>query len=97
MDQHVFMHLSSAEDKVSTLTAMLTKLYALVDGHCGEDSADALTHHEILLPGHLLMKAMHERLSVWLQTFGEQVVLFDIKALFPFLSDLPSFLIVILS
>lgn len=75
LDQHVFIHLSSPEDKLSTLTAMLTKLWALVSGMCGEDSADALTHHEILLPGHLLMKATHERLSVWLSSFSEQVSL----------------------
>ena len=33
---------------------MLHKLYALVDGGCCDDNADALVHHELLLPGHLL-------------------------------------------
>lgn len=33
---------------------MVHKLYALVDGGCCDDNADALVHHELLLPGHLL-------------------------------------------
>jgi hypothetical protein len=33
---------------------MLHKLHALVDGGCCDDNADALVHHELLLPGHLL-------------------------------------------
>jgi hypothetical protein len=29
---------------------------------CCEDNADALTHHELLLPGHLLCKFLKEKL-----------------------------------
>ncbi len=42
---------------------MLAKLYALVGEACCEDNPDALTAHELLLPGHLLMRFMHEKLE----------------------------------
>ncbi len=42
---------------------MLGKLYALVGEACCEDNPDALTAHELLLPGHLLMRFMHEKLE----------------------------------
>ncbi len=48
---YVFIHLERPADKLSLLLAMLHKLYALVAGACAEDNPDALTHHEILLPG----------------------------------------------
>lgn len=73
--QNVFIHLPEPEDKLAALAAMLTKLWAFVGGHCGEDSSDALTHHEVLLPGQLMMKATTERLSVWLTTFTDLVSL----------------------
>jgi hypothetical protein len=34
-----------------------------VDGQCCEDNPDALTHHELLLPGHLLLKFFKEKLE----------------------------------
>ena len=51
--EYVFIHLDPARpaDKLNLLVAMLHKLYALVCGACAEDNPDALTHHEILLPG----------------------------------------------
>lgn len=52
---------------------MLHKLYALVNGQCCEDNPDALTHHEILLPGHLLMKFAKDKLEECLLGFKEQV------------------------
>ncbi|KAG2440977.1 hypothetical protein HXX76_003830 [Chlamydomonas incerta] len=63
--QYVFTHLDPARpaDKLALLLAMLHKLYALVCGACAEDNPDALTHHEILLPGHLLLKFMKEKLE----------------------------------
>ncbi|PNW80548.1 hypothetical protein CHLRE_07g322176v5 [Chlamydomonas reinhardtii] len=63
--EYVFIHLDPARpaDKLNLLVAMLHKLYALVCGACAEDNPDALTHHEILLPGHLLLKFMKEKLE----------------------------------
>lgn len=50
---------------------MLGKLYALVGGVCAEDNPDALTHHELLLPGHLLMKFLREKLEDCLGVFKD--------------------------
>ncbi|EFJ43848.1 hypothetical protein VOLCADRAFT_95925 [Volvox carteri f. nagariensis] len=63
--EYVFIHLDPERpaDKLALLLAMLHKLYALVSGAAVEDNPDALTHHEILLPGHLLLKFLKERLE----------------------------------
>ena len=37
---------------------------------CCEDNADALTHHELLLPGHLLCKILKEKLGDCLGTMA---------------------------
>ena len=36
---------------------------------CCEDNPDALTHHELLLPGHLLVKFLREKLEDCLAMF----------------------------
>lgn len=38
---------------------------------CCEDNPDALTHHELLLPGHLLLKFLREKLQDGLGTLKE--------------------------
>jgi hypothetical protein len=53
---YIFIHLDKPSDKLALLLQMLHKLYALVNQQCCEDNPDALTHHELLLPGHLLAK-----------------------------------------
>jgi DNA-directed RNA polymerase I subunit RPA2 len=70
----LFVHLTSPGDKLSLGLQMLIKLYALADGQCCEDNPDALTHHEILLPGHLLLKFLKEQLDTALETFKTQVL-----------------------
>lgn len=55
------------------MVQMLGKLYALVGGTCSEDNPDALTHHELLLPGHLLMKFMREKLEDCLGVFKDLI------------------------
>jgi DNA-directed RNA polymerase I subunit RPA2 len=64
-----FIHLDSPSDKAALAIQMFLKLYALANGQCCEDNPDALTHHEVLLPGHLLLKFMKEQLEVNLDTF----------------------------
>ncbi|KAK9824626.1 hypothetical protein WJX72_011831 [[Myrmecia] bisecta] len=70
---YVFIHLEQPGDKLGLLIAMLHKLYALVSGLCCEDNPDALTHHEILLPGHLLQKFMKDKLEEALGIFKEMI------------------------
>lgn len=44
-----------------------------MNGQCCEDNPDALTHHEILLPGHLLLKFFKEKLEDCLQVLSEAI------------------------
>lgn len=44
-----------------------------VNSACCEDNADALSHHEVLLPGHLLMKFLKEKLEDCMLSFKEAV------------------------
>lgn len=43
------------------------------NSQCCEDNPDALTHHEVLLPGHLLLKFLKEQLEGCLDAFRGQV------------------------
>jgi DNA-directed RNA polymerase beta subunit len=72
--QHCFfVHVESDEEKFRVLMEMLHKLYALVNLQCCEDNPDALTHHEVLLPGQLLIKFFKEKCEDVLTAFSEQV------------------------
>ncbi|GIL75864.1 hypothetical protein Vretimale_5574 [Volvox reticuliferus] len=74
--EYVFIHLkpSCPGDKLALLLAMLHKLYALVSGATIDDNPDALTHHEILLPGHLMLKYLREKLEDALGVFRATVL-----------------------
>ncbi|KAL4423560.1 hypothetical protein ABPG77_004600, partial [Micractinium sp. CCAP 211/92] len=69
----VFIHLDSPADKLQLTVQMLLKLYALADRQCSEDNPDAPTHHEVLLPGHLLLKFLREQLETALDALKQQV------------------------
>ena len=69
----IFIHLDNPADKLALLLAMLQKLYALVAGQAAEDNPDALTHHEIMLPGQLLSKFIQDKLLEALAIFKEMV------------------------
>ena len=42
------------------------------NSQCCSDNPDALTHHEVLLPGHLLLKFLREQLETALEAFKAQ-------------------------
>lgn len=69
----LFIHLDAPAEKLQLTVQMLLKLYALADKQCCEDNPDALTHHEVLLPGHLLLKVLREQLETGLEIFRAQV------------------------
>ena len=73
MREHIFIHAERPADKLGMLMAMMGKLLALVAGLCGEDNADALSHHEVLLPGALLSKFISNKLAECLAVFERQV------------------------
>ena len=61
IDRYMFVHLKDHADKLETLLHMLRKLYALVQGSCRPDNADALMNQELLLPGHLIGMYVKEK------------------------------------
>lgn len=73
----VFVHLETGESKFNLLIQMLHKLYALVNFQCCDDNADALSHHEILLPGQLLAKYFKEKVEDALSEFVQQASLYS--------------------
>lgn len=74
----LFIHLDKPADKLQLGIHMLLKLYALANGVCGEDNPDALTHHEVLLPGHLMLKFLREQLEVCLDIM-KAIIMRDIE------------------
>ena len=73
MREYLFLHLEEPLDKLNILLAMINKLYALVGGQCSDDNPDALTHHEIMLPGQLLCKFLQDKLQEAQEIFKTQV------------------------
>lgn len=51
----------------------LVHLLPQVNGQCCEDNPDALTHHELLLPGHLLLKFFKEKLDDCLAVLADTI------------------------
>lgn len=70
--EHVMIHLAHAGDKLNALLSMTAKLFSLAAGLCTDDNADALSHHEALLPGALLSKFMADKLAECLALFKRQ-------------------------
>lgn len=70
---YIFIHLDSPAEKLAILFQMIGKLFALVDERCCPDNPDAATSHELLLPGHLLMRFVREKLGDCLEAVVEQV------------------------
>ncbi|KAL3692751.1 hypothetical protein R1sor_006402 [Riccia sorocarpa] len=66
LEDYILVNLDSPRDKFNMIIFMLHKLFALADGLAAPDNADALQHHEILLPGHLLTMFVKERMQEWL-------------------------------
>ena len=81
MREHLFVHLEHPLDKLNLLLAMIHKLYALVGGQCSEDNPDALTHHEIMLPGQLLCKFLQDKLQENLELFKAQASIMVISSM----------------
>lgn len=66
LQRHVLVHCTTNAYKFQLLLLMLSKLYALASGSCQADNPDALSSHEVLLPGNLLMMFLSDRLNDFL-------------------------------
>lgn len=69
----LFVHLNDDADKYELLLLMLRKLYAFVSGDAKPDNADALMNHEILLPGHMYLIFLKEKLEEALLSIRNQM------------------------
>uniref|UniRef100_K3WI27 DNA-directed RNA polymerase subunit beta n=1 Tax=Globisporangium ultimum (strain ATCC 200006 / CBS 805.95 / DAOM BR144) TaxID=431595 RepID=K3WI27_GLOUD len=67
LDEYLFVHIPKGEkgraQKVELLCLMLRKLYAFAKGEIREDNSDSVMNHELLLPGHLYLMILKEKLQ----------------------------------
>jgi DNA-directed RNA polymerase I subunit RPA2 len=71
LDDHIMVHCYHSSNhainsiqKFHTLVHMIQKTYALAEGRIKADNPDALNNQEVLLPGHLYLMILKEKLSV---------------------------------
>lgn len=62
-DQYFYIHLNTAPQKLECLLLCLRKLYAFASGSCAADNTDSLSNQEILLPGHLMLTFIKEKIE----------------------------------
>ncbi|CAK9159049.1 unnamed protein product, partial [Ilex paraguariensis] len=75
LKDYIFVHLDSNHEKFNLLmlatfpkylSFMLQKLFSLVDQTSVPDNPDSLQNQEVLLPGHLIIIYVKEKLQDWL-------------------------------
>ncbi|RLN67078.1 hypothetical protein BBJ29_004998 [Phytophthora kernoviae] len=78
LDDYLFVHIPKGEkgrtQKVELLCLMLRKLYAFAKGDVPEDNADSVMNHELLLPGHLYLMILKEKLQEMLQSMRANIL-----------------------
>ncbi|EQC34809.1 hypothetical protein SDRG_07614 [Saprolegnia diclina VS20] len=77
VDDYVFVHIPKGEkgraQKVELLCLMIRKLYAFAKGDIREDNPDSVMNHELLLPGHLYLMILKEKLQEMLVSMRLQI------------------------
>ena len=68
------VHLSDNMDTFNYLLIMTEKLYALINNEIQPDNLDSLMNQEVLLPGHLYMMMLREKLEEILITIRFRVL-----------------------
>lgn len=66
LQEYIFVHANTDAEKFDCLIMMIKKLYALVAGKIDPENPDALNCHEILLPGHIYLQILKEKLNDFL-------------------------------
>jgi DNA-directed RNA polymerase I subunit RPA2 len=69
----VMVHLEDFKSKFDVLIFNIQKLYALVSGDYGADNPDSLQFQETLLPGHLYLSIIKEKMVDWLAAIKGQI------------------------
>lgn len=70
----ILVHLKDSRAKFDMLIFMMQKLYSLVEGTYGADNPDSLQFQETLLPGHLFLSIIKEKVSDWLGAIKIQIL-----------------------
>mmetsp|Transcript_829 Transcript_829/g.1612 ORF Transcript_829/g.1612 Transcript_829/m.1612 type:complete len:1156 (-) Transcript_829:50-3517(-) len=63
VEDNIFIHCQTGQEKFDLLIQMIRKLYALVQGTIKPENPDALNNHEILLPGHIYLMLLKEKMN----------------------------------
>eukprot|EP00762_Andalucia_godoyi_P006323 ANDGO_05931.mRNA.1 DNA-directed RNA polymerase I subunit rpa2 len=66
--KNILVHLLSGDAKYDFGILMLRKLFSLVGGQIMEDSSDSPMNQEVLLPGHIYLAVVKERLEDYLES-----------------------------
>eukprot|EP00299_Pterocystis_sp_00344_P015212 c7588_g1_i1.p1 GENE.c7588_g1_i1~~c7588_g1_i1.p1 ORF type:complete len:1139 (-),score=279.91 c7588_g1_i1:9-3035(-) len=69
-----FVHLSDVREKYNVAIVMVKKLYSIAGQTCKCDNADSLDNQEILLPGHLYLTYLKEKLTESLEMISKLIV-----------------------
>ena len=69
----VLVHLEHDGDKFNFLLHAVRKLYALVSGRISPDNPDSPMHQEVMLPGHLYLLYLKEKLDDWLGSLQQTI------------------------
>lgn len=74
LNENILVHLSDSSDKFNFLCLMIQKLYALVSDQVLPDNLDSLINQEVLLPGHLYLMFLREKLEETLQSLRARIL-----------------------
>jgi DNA-directed RNA polymerase I subunit RPA2 len=79
LEEVLFIHITEGSEeernlqKFDLLCYMVRRVYFLTAGRTKPDNADALSNHELLLPGHLYYQIFKEQMEVWLGGIRSQI------------------------
>ncbi|XP_054714487.1 DNA-directed RNA polymerase I subunit RPA2-like [Uloborus diversus] len=65
LEQCICIHLETPREKFDLLVFMVKKLFAVVKNECALESPDNPMNQEVLLPGHLYLLVLKEKLYAW--------------------------------
>lgn len=74
MDNFIFVHLKTNEDKFNLLIFMVQKLFSLVDETSVPDNPDALQNQEALLAGQMIAIVLKAKLEDWLSSVRRELM-----------------------
>ena len=80
LKEYICIHTENMNDKFNILCLMTEKLYFLVFGLIKPDNPDSPINHEVLLPGHLYMMVLKEKIEDMFRNLKQKIVLFLSKS-----------------